>query len=204
MLMRSCEDLHLIARQPRNPETRPGRRLYYRRRRHVRRLGPRDRCIACGFPAASRNRHGCGHHEFWGSVYSDCLEEGRSHARSVGSSGPITPCLGTACAKLRLYLGGFSKRIWPWCTTDRQSSSPITHRFLRQLHRGRNAASSRLRTPRNYPESLDLQPDVLLCRHPHRSFSQRRGRTRLLSNPAGYADENRYFDPLLTLELGHD
>ena len=51
---------------------------------------------------------------------------------------------------------------------------------------------------------LDLQPDVLLCRHPHRSFSQRRGRTRLLSNPAGYADENRYFDPLLTLELGHD
>jgi hypothetical protein len=32
----------------------------------------------------------------------------------------------------------------------------------------------------------------------------RRGRTRVISNPCGYADENRYFDPLFTIEVARN
>jgi len=45
------------------------------------------------------------------------------------------------------------------------------------------------------------QPDFWLSGHTHVSMNFRRGRTRLISNPCGYADENRYFDPLYTIEI---
>jgi hypothetical protein len=48
------------------------------------------------------------------------------------------------------------------------------------------------------------QPQWWVSGHSHASMDFRRGRTRMISNPSGYADENRYFDPLFTIEVGHD
>ncbi|HEY6732523.1 MAG TPA: metallophosphoesterase [Roseiarcus sp.] len=45
------------------------------------------------------------------------------------------------------------------------------------------------------------QPEFWLSGHTHVSMNVRRGGTRLISNPCGYADENRYFDPLYTIEI---
>jgi hypothetical protein len=45
------------------------------------------------------------------------------------------------------------------------------------------------------------QPDFFLSGHTHVSMNFQRGGTRLISNPCGYADENRYFDPLYTIEI---
>ena len=46
------------------------------------------------------------------------------------------------------------------------------------------------------------QPHFWISGHTHYSMDLRRGRTRLISNPCGYANENRLFDPLMTIEVG--
>jgi Icc-related predicted phosphoesterase len=46
-----------------------------------------------------------------------------------------------------------------------------------------------------------FQPDLVVTGHTHHGIDFRRGRTRMISNPAGYADENRYFDPALVVDL---
>jgi hypothetical protein len=46
-----------------------------------------------------------------------------------------------------------------------------------------------------------FQPTVVVTGHTHHSIDFTRGRTRLVSNPAGYAGENRAFNPSFTLEL---
>jgi Icc-related predicted phosphoesterase len=46
------------------------------------------------------------------------------------------------------------------------------------------------------------QPRWWVSGHTHLSMNFQRGRTRMISNPCGYADENRYFDPLFTIEVG--
>jgi predicted phosphodiesterase len=49
-----------------------------------------------------------------------------------------------------------------------------------------------------------FQPAVWVTGHTHHQFNERRGRTRLISNPYGYAGENRLFDPQFTIEVSHD
>jgi Icc-related predicted phosphoesterase len=46
-----------------------------------------------------------------------------------------------------------------------------------------------------------FQPDLVVTGHTHYGIDLKRGLTRMLSNPAGYADENRYFDPALVVDL---
>lgn len=46
-----------------------------------------------------------------------------------------------------------------------------------------------------------FQPDLVVTGHTHHSIDFRRGKTRMISNPAGYANENRAFDPNLVVEL---
>jgi Icc-related predicted phosphoesterase len=46
-----------------------------------------------------------------------------------------------------------------------------------------------------------FQPNLVVTGHTHHSIDIKRGRTRMISNPAGYAGENRYFDPSLVVEL---
>jgi predicted phosphodiesterase len=46
------------------------------------------------------------------------------------------------------------------------------------------------------------QPDVWVHGHVHRSWDYMAGRTRVICNPHGYGDENRNFDPALTVDLG--
>ncbi|MEH2539236.1 Icc-related predicted phosphoesterase [Bradyrhizobium sp. AZCC 1577] len=48
------------------------------------------------------------------------------------------------------------------------------------------------------------QPAWWVSGHTHHSMSFLRGRTRLLSNPRGYADENPVFDPSYTIEVDND
>jgi Icc-related predicted phosphoesterase len=48
------------------------------------------------------------------------------------------------------------------------------------------------------------QPHWWVSGHTHASMNFRRGQTRMISNPCGYADENPYFDPLFTIEVDHD
>jgi len=45
------------------------------------------------------------------------------------------------------------------------------------------------------------QPDFWISGHTHYSMDLRRGRTRLISNPCGYADENTRFDPQMVIEV---
>jgi hypothetical protein len=45
------------------------------------------------------------------------------------------------------------------------------------------------------------QPDFWLSGHTHVSMNFQRGRTRMVSNPCGYADENHFFDPLYAIEI---
>jgi hypothetical protein len=47
------------------------------------------------------------------------------------------------------------------------------------------------------------QPRWWVSGHTHISMNLLRGRTRMISNPCGYADENPFFDPLLTIEVDH-
>jgi predicted phosphodiesterase len=46
-----------------------------------------------------------------------------------------------------------------------------------------------------------FQPDLVVTGHTHHGIDFKRGRTRMISNPAGYAGENRYFDPSLVVEF---
>jgi predicted phosphodiesterase len=46
-----------------------------------------------------------------------------------------------------------------------------------------------------------FQPDLVVSGHTHHSIDIKRGRTRLVSNPAGYAGENRSFNPAFVVEL---
>jgi hypothetical protein len=46
------------------------------------------------------------------------------------------------------------------------------------------------------------QPEWWVFGHTHMSLNRRRGKTLLISNPAGYAGENPFFDPLMTIEVG--
>jgi hypothetical protein len=46
-----------------------------------------------------------------------------------------------------------------------------------------------------------FQPDLVVTGHTHHGIDLWRGRTRMISNPAGYAGENRYFDPALVVDL---
>jgi hypothetical protein len=48
------------------------------------------------------------------------------------------------------------------------------------------------------------QPAWWVSGHTHHSMSFLRGKTRLLSNPCGYADENPWFDPFYTIEVDDD
>lgn len=47
------------------------------------------------------------------------------------------------------------------------------------------------------------QPKWWVSGHTHVSMDLGRGRTRLVSNPCGYGDENPSFDPLLTIDTDH-
>jgi predicted phosphodiesterase len=49
-----------------------------------------------------------------------------------------------------------------------------------------------------------LQPDLVVTGHTHHSIDFMRGMTRMISNPAGYAGENRSFDPTLVIEVNDD
>ena len=40
--------------------------------------------------------------------------------------------------------------------------------------------------------------------HTHLSMRLRRDSTRLISNPSGYATENRFYDPSFAIEVDHD
>jgi predicted phosphodiesterase len=46
-----------------------------------------------------------------------------------------------------------------------------------------------------------FQPDLILSGHSHYSIDVKRGRTRMISNPAGYAGENRHFDASFVVDL---
>jgi Icc-related predicted phosphoesterase len=46
-----------------------------------------------------------------------------------------------------------------------------------------------------------FQPDLVVSGHTHHSIDIQRGKTRLVSNPAGYAGENRSFNPAFVVEL---
>jgi Icc-related predicted phosphoesterase len=46
-----------------------------------------------------------------------------------------------------------------------------------------------------------FQPDLVITGHTHHSIDFRRGKARLVSNPAGYAGENRWFKPTFVVEL---
>ncbi|UFW42385.1 metallophosphoesterase [Bradyrhizobium sp. WSM471] len=46
-----------------------------------------------------------------------------------------------------------------------------------------------------------FQPDLIVSGHTHYPMDLTRGRTRLLSNPAGYPGESRSFDPAFVVEL---
>jgi predicted phosphodiesterase len=46
-----------------------------------------------------------------------------------------------------------------------------------------------------------FQPDLVVSGHTHHGIDIKRGRTRMISNPAGYADENRHFDASLVVDL---
>jgi Icc-related predicted phosphoesterase len=46
-----------------------------------------------------------------------------------------------------------------------------------------------------------FQPDLVVSGHTHHGIDIKRGRTRMISNPAGYANENRHFDPSLVVHL---
>jgi len=48
------------------------------------------------------------------------------------------------------------------------------------------------------------QPRWWVSGHTHMSMNLQRGFTRLVSNPYGYAGENQFYDPLLTIEVNHD
>jgi len=48
------------------------------------------------------------------------------------------------------------------------------------------------------------QPDLWIFGHTHQRTDFRRGRTRVLSNPIGYADERTGFDPALTVAVGRE
>lgn len=46
-----------------------------------------------------------------------------------------------------------------------------------------------------------FQPDLIVTGHTHYAMDLIRGRTRLLSNPAGYSGENRSFNPACVVDL---
>ena len=46
-----------------------------------------------------------------------------------------------------------------------------------------------------------FRPDLIVSGHTHHSIDIKRGLTRIISNPAGYAGENRYFDASLVVDL---
>ena len=46
-----------------------------------------------------------------------------------------------------------------------------------------------------------FQPDLVVTGHTHYGIDLKRGRTRMISNPAGYADENPYFDAAFVVDL---
>jgi predicted phosphodiesterase len=46
-----------------------------------------------------------------------------------------------------------------------------------------------------------FQPDLVITGHTHHQMDLKRGLTRMISNAAGYADENRHFDPSLVVDL---
>jgi len=46
------------------------------------------------------------------------------------------------------------------------------------------------------------QPAFFISGHTHFPMNKRRGRTRLISNPRGYADDNTQFDPEMVIEMG--
>ena len=46
------------------------------------------------------------------------------------------------------------------------------------------------------------QPDFWISGHTHYSMDLHRGRTHLISNPCGYADENARFAPQMVIEMG--
>lgn len=46
-----------------------------------------------------------------------------------------------------------------------------------------------------------FQPDLVVTGHTHHSIDFKRGKTRLVSNPAGYAGENGSFAPAFVIEL---
>jgi Calcineurin-like phosphoesterase len=48
------------------------------------------------------------------------------------------------------------------------------------------------------------QPRWWISGHTHLSMNFRRGCTAMISNPCGYPDENRFFEPLFTIEVDHD
>jgi hypothetical protein len=52
-----------------------------------------------------------------------------------------------------------------------------------------------------YPTIDRFQPDYWISGHTHVSMDLWRGRTRLISNPIGYADENWSYDPWFCLEI---
>lgn len=52
-----------------------------------------------------------------------------------------------------------------------------------------------------YPIIDRFQPDYWISGHTHVSMNLRRGKTRLISNPLGYADENWNYDPQFCLEI---
>jgi predicted phosphodiesterase len=45
------------------------------------------------------------------------------------------------------------------------------------------------------------QPDFWISGHTHFPMDERRGHTRIISNPRGYGDENPWFDPAFTIEV---
>lgn len=49
-----------------------------------------------------------------------------------------------------------------------------------------------------------FQPDLVVTGHTHHSIDFLRGRTRMISNPAGYACESRAFDPTFVIEVNDD
>ena len=48
------------------------------------------------------------------------------------------------------------------------------------------------------------RPEYWVSGHTHLSMNLLRGRTRLISNPSGYATENPFYDPSFAIEVVHD
>ncbi|MDI4237767.1 metallophosphoesterase [Bradyrhizobium sp. Arg237L] len=98
----------------------------------------------------------------------------------------------------RAYIEAELAKAFDGATIVLTHTAPILE-AVEPRHRDRMVAAA---YASNLAGAIDqLRPDFWISGHTHFSMDLRRGRTRLISNPRGYPDENIRFDPRMVIEV---